>query len=75
LVPHPDDPRFLSITPRAALATAGGLTIRVDPAAAPKCERCWHWREDVGHDPRRPELCGRCTNDDDLCGGESRRVA
>jgi isoleucyl-tRNA synthetase len=70
-----DDLRFVTITSRAALEPAGGLTIRVDPAAAPKCERCWHWREDVGHDPRRPELCGRCTNDDDLCGGESRRVA
>ena len=33
------------------------------PARAPKCERCWHWRDDVGHDPSRPALCGRCTDD------------
>jgi len=42
---------------------------------APKCARCWHYRDDVGNDPVRPELCGRCTNDADLCGGETRRIA
>ncbi|MFL6663690.1 MAG: zinc finger domain-containing protein, partial [Rhizobacter sp.] len=47
----------------------------VMPSAAPKCERCWHYRADVGNDPSRPQLCGRCTDDADLCGGESRRVA
>ena len=25
-----------------------------------KCVRCWHHREDVGHNPDHPELCGRC---------------
>jgi isoleucyl-tRNA synthetase len=32
----------------------------VKPAAATKCVRCWRKREDVGHDSRHPELCGRC---------------
>jgi isoleucyl-tRNA synthetase len=27
-----------------------------------KCERCWHWRDDVGHDPAHPTICGRCTS-------------
>ena len=49
--------------------------ITVVASNAPKCERCWHYRDDVGNDPSRPELCGRCTNDADLCGGETRRVA
>ena len=49
----------------------------VDATVSPgrKCERCWHYRDDVGNDPSRPELCGRCTNDADLCGGNSRKVA
>ncbi len=42
---------------------------------ARKCERCWHVRDDVGVDPARPELCGRCTDDADLCGGQTRRAA
>ena len=25
-----------------------------------KCERCWHWEEDVGSHPGHPGLCGRC---------------
>ena len=49
--------------------------VRATPSSAPKCERCWHYRDDVGIDPMRPELCGRCTDDADLCGGASRTVA
>jgi isoleucyl-tRNA synthetase len=39
-----------------------------------KCERCWHWRRDVGIDAAHPTICGRCTSN--LLGaGEMRRVA
>ena len=39
-----------------------------------KCERCWHVREDVGHDPAHPEICGRCVSN--LFGdGEAREYA
>ncbi|MFN7196716.1 MAG: zinc finger domain-containing protein, partial [Hylemonella sp.] len=48
--------------------------VQVTPSAAPKCERCWHYRDDVGHDPAHPTLCGRCTSN--LFGsGESRTHA
>jgi isoleucyl-tRNA synthetase len=70
-----DDLKYVTITSSAGLEPAPALSVRVAPIAAPKCERCWHWRDDVGRDPARPELCGRCTDDGDLCGGESRRVA
>ena len=30
------------------------------PSAHAKCERCWHYRADVGADPAHPTLCGRC---------------
>jgi isoleucyl-tRNA synthetase len=26
-----------------------------------KCERCWHWENDVGQNAAHPTLCGRCT--------------
>jgi isoleucyl-tRNA synthetase len=39
-----------------------------------KCERCWHYRDDVGVDPAHPTICGRCTSN--LYGaGESRKAA
>jgi isoleucyl-tRNA synthetase len=39
-----------------------------------KCERCWHYREDVGADPAHPQLCGRCVGN--LFGdGEARQHA
>ncbi len=31
-------------------------------SAAAKCERCWHYRDDVGVDPAHPTICGRCTS-------------
>ena len=35
--------------------------IRVAPATGEKCQRCWLLLPSVGHDPRHPELCERCT--------------
>ncbi|MEK6406056.1 MAG: isoleucine--tRNA ligase [Acidobacteriota bacterium] len=32
----------------------------VSKAAGKKCERCWHWSETVGNDPRVPEVDERC---------------
>jgi isoleucyl-tRNA synthetase len=57
-----DDLKFLLITSKAAVSEAGGeeIAIGVAPSANPKCERCWHWRADVGRDPRHPSICARC---------------
>ncbi|MCK9510718.1 MAG: isoleucine--tRNA ligase [Pigmentiphaga sp.] len=70
-----DDLRFVLIVSRATVhAGEGELRIEVSPTAHAKCERCWHWRGDVGHDPEHPTLCGRCTSN--LFGsGEARRAA
>ena len=73
-----DDLRFVLITSRAALAPALGADqpaqVRIAASGHPKCERCWHLRADVGHDPAHPTLCGRCTSN--LFGeGEARRAA
>ncbi len=62
-----DDLRFVFITSRATLHERKNAGDDRDPApevqasAHAKCERCWHYRADVGHDARHPELCGRCT--------------
>jgi isoleucyl-tRNA synthetase len=79
-----DDLRFVLITSAARLREAEGGEvpsdqsaighIEVTPTAHAKCDRCWHWRADVGHDPAHPALCGRCTSN--LHGaGEPRHAA
>ncbi|MES1162014.1 MAG: class I tRNA ligase family protein, partial [Rhizobacter sp.] len=69
-----DDLRFVTITSQAVLSDATELAITVTPSTATKCERCWHYRDDVGADPAHPTICGRCTTN--LYGaGETRTVA
>jgi isoleucyl-tRNA synthetase len=69
-----DDLRFVTITSRASPAAAEQLTVSVAPATAAKCDRCWHYRSDVGHDPAHPTICARCTSNL-FGGGETRRIA
>jgi isoleucyl-tRNA synthetase len=69
-----DDLRFVLITSAARVERAAPAFVRVTPAAGTKCERCWHWRADVGRDRAHPALCGRCVAN--LFGaGEARALA
>ena len=71
-----DELRFVMITSRATVRRVEGVGVRalVIPSGHPKCERCWHWRADVGADPKHPGICGRCVSN--LFGpGEPRRFA
>jgi isoleucyl-tRNA synthetase len=72
-----DDLRFVFITSRAAVTAAGSESregIRAAPSRHSKCERCWHWRADVGADAQHPAICGRCVQN--LYGpGEPRAFA
>ena len=69
-----DDLKFVLITSKATLASAEALAVTVTPSSATKCERCWHWRDDVGPDAAHPTICGRCVSN--LFGaGEARTVA
>lgn len=70
-----DDLRFVLIVSRATVHPSDGeLRVEVTPSSHDKCERCWHWRDDVGSDDEHPEICGRCVSN--LFGaGESRTAA
>jgi isoleucyl-tRNA synthetase len=69
-----EDLRFVFITSAIDLLRGEALSIQVSPSTDTKCERCWHYREDVGVDSAHPTLCGRCTSN--LYGtGETRTVA
>jgi isoleucyl-tRNA synthetase len=68
------DLKFVFITSAVELRPGDALKIEVRSSKATKCERCWHWRDDVGSEPAHPTICGRCTSN--LYGaGETRQVA
>ena len=70
------DLKFVFITSLVKLekVSGSGLTVTVKVTDAIKCERCWHYRTDVGSDPAHPTICGRCTSN--LYGtGEKREFA
>jgi isoleucyl-tRNA synthetase len=69
------DLRLVFITSRATVhRTTEEPHIDVSVSLHDKCERCWHYREDVGADKTHPTLCGRCVNN--LYGeGEARTHA
>lgn len=69
-----EDLKFVFITSAIEVAAANAVSTQVTPSSDAKCERCWHYRADVGHDPSHPTICGRCTSN--LFGaGEDRKFA
>ncbi|MBB6578742.1 isoleucyl-tRNA synthetase [Comamonas odontotermitis] len=69
-----DDLKFVFITSSAQAVAGNELAVTVTPSEHAKCERCWHYRADVGANPEHPSLCGRC--DSNLHGsGEVRTKA
>ncbi|MEQ1590163.1 MAG: isoleucine--tRNA ligase, partial [Gallionella sp.] len=72
-----DDLRLILITSRASVhrvATEAEQRIEVTPSTHTKCDRCWHYRADVGSDAAHPTICGRCVSN--LFGqGEARHYA
>ncbi len=70
-----DELRFVMITSQAAVREGADAIVAV-PSPHQKCERCWHYRADVGVDPAHPTLCARCVSNLDPDGpGEPRRFA
>jgi isoleucyl-tRNA synthetase len=69
-----DDLKFVLITSAARVEPGAERMVRVQRSAHRKCERCWHYRADVGADPAHSALCARCVAN--LFGaGEARAFA
>ncbi len=72
-----DDLRFVMITSKVDLQSGEQgkpLQAVVRASEQKKCQRCWHYRADVGVQTDHPELCGRCFQN--LFGaGEPRQFA
>ncbi|MEO5862608.1 MAG: isoleucine--tRNA ligase [Burkholderiales bacterium] len=79
-----DDIRFIFITSQARVRSEqnadaqasgiDGITLHTHASIHPKCERCWHYRADVGANSEHPTICGRCVQNL-YGGGEPRRYA
>ncbi len=51
---------FILIVSQVQLTVGPSPDVRIERAAGEKCERCWNFAVDVGHDERYPGACGRC---------------
>jgi isoleucyl-tRNA synthetase len=69
------DLRFVLITSHAEVVyREGAPQVEVQASTHAKCERCWHYRADVGLHPAHPTICDRCVSN--LFGeGEPRQYA
>ncbi|QDL55572.1 isoleucine--tRNA ligase [Rhodoferax aquaticus] len=68
------DLKFAFITSAIKLVAGDALSISVNPSSGTKCERCWHYCDDIGSVAAHPTLCGRCASN--LDGpGEARSFA
>jgi isoleucyl-tRNA synthetase len=67
-----EDLKFVFITSAVKLQAGDALAIEAVPSSDTKCERCWHWRADVGADAAHPSICGRCVSN--LFGAGEARV-
>ena len=69
-----DDAKFVFITSAITLVTSSAYKTSVAASSNPKCERCWHYVEDVGSNAEHPTICSRCISN--LQGpGETRMFA
>lgn len=52
---------FIFIVSRVSVQPGvGELQISIAASGNQKCERCWHYRADIGQDAAHPHICGRC---------------
>jgi isoleucyl-tRNA synthetase len=56
------DLKFVFITSAIELIAGSALSITASTSNGVKCERCWHYSDQLGSDPAHPTLCPRCTS-------------
>ena len=69
-----NDVNFVFITSAIKVVAASANKTTVTASLCTKCERCWHYVEDVGSHAEHPTICSRCISN--LYGtGETREFA
>ena len=66
--------RFALLVSEVSVAKGDELTVAAKVSGGEKCERCWHYTDDVGSVAAHPTLCARCA--ENVSGkGETRHYA
>ncbi|MGH8675819.1 MAG: class I tRNA ligase family protein, partial [Burkholderiales bacterium] len=55
-----EDLKYVVLTSAARVVRTEDTRTAATPSRHPKCERCWHYRKEVGAHAEHPGLCGRC---------------
>ena len=55
-----EDLKFAFIVSAIEVLAGDDLKVVVTPSVDTKCDRCWHYVADVGHNVAHPTICGRC---------------
>ena len=66
--------RFALLVSEVSVAKGDELTVAAKVSGGEKCERCWHYTDDVGSVAAHPTLCARCAENVDG-KGETRHYA
>ena len=56
------DVKFIFITSAIELIAGSAMNAAATPSKHTKCERCWHYVDDVGSNAAHPTICGRCVS-------------
>lgn len=68
------DLKFAYMVSKITLHQAESSSVEVKVSSAVKCERCWHYQDDIGGNEEHPTICGRCV--ENVTGvGEQRSYA
>ena len=62
------DLKFVFITSAIKLIAGEAISTWANVSNDNKCERCWHYCDDIGVDPAHPTICGRCIGNLDGAG-------
>ena len=55
-----EDLKFAFIVSAIEVRAGDDLKVVVTPSVDTKCDRCWHYVADVGHNAAHSTICGRC---------------
>ncbi len=68
------DLKFVFITSAIKLGAGSATAVSTTASSDIKCERCWHYQDDVGSNPSHPTICSRCVSNL-YAAGEDRKFA
>ncbi|MCY0881382.1 MAG: class I tRNA ligase family protein, partial [Firmicutes bacterium] len=52
----------MSLCAEVVASRGDALSVWAEPTSWQRCDRCWRYTADVGHDPRHADICERCAD-------------